>query len=156
MRDRLADVPDVNGVAGGSAVRFGASGIVHVHLGLYGTFTESPLPVLLPIGQVRMRMVGETHWTDLRGPTACEVLNKAEVKAIRDRLENVELPLTYRGMSSDERSRRLAGPSIIDVISKPARRIARRQRALRRLRADERVPATTAAPVRDAEHDGEG
>ena len=65
---------------------YGPDAIVHVHLGLYGTFTESPLPVLLPVGQVRMRMVGETHWTDLRGPTACEVLNKDEVKAIRDRL----------------------------------------------------------------------
>ncbi|PWK82288.1 endonuclease-8 [Lentzea atacamensis] len=65
---------------------YGPDAIVHVHLGLYGTFTESPLPVLLPVGQVRMRMVGETHWTDLRGPTACEVLNKDEVRAIRDRL----------------------------------------------------------------------
>ncbi|MFD5827502.1 Fpg/Nei family DNA glycosylase [Lentzea sp. NPDC060358] len=65
---------------------YGPDAIVHVHLGLYGTFTESELPVLPPVGQVRMRMAGETHWTDLRGPTACEVLNSAEVKAIRNRL----------------------------------------------------------------------
>ncbi|KOV82728.1 Fpg/Nei family DNA glycosylase [Nocardia sp. NRRL S-836] len=65
---------------------YGPDAVVHVHLGLYGTFTEAPLPVLAPVGQVRMRMAGATHWTDLRGPTACEVLNAAEVKAIRARL----------------------------------------------------------------------
>ncbi|MGZ3147914.1 Fpg/Nei family DNA glycosylase [Lentzea chajnantorensis] len=65
---------------------YGPDAVVHVHLGLYGTFTEHTPPVLLPVGQVRMRMVGATHWTDLRGPTACEVLNADEVKAIRARL----------------------------------------------------------------------
>lgn len=57
---------------------YGQDAIVHVHLGLYGTFTEGPLPTTMPVGQVRMRMVGETHWTDLRGPTRCEVLNVVE------------------------------------------------------------------------------
>ena len=65
---------------------YGPDAIVHVHLGLIGTFTESPLPVLPPVGQVRMRMAGETHYTDLRGPTQCDVLNKDEVAAIRKRL----------------------------------------------------------------------
>ena len=37
-------------------------------------------------GQVRMRMVGETHYADLRGPTACELLTDAEVDAIHARL----------------------------------------------------------------------
>ena len=27
--------------------------VVHVHLGLYGTFTEVPIPMPLPVGQVR-------------------------------------------------------------------------------------------------------
>ena len=48
---------------------YGPDAIVHVHLGLIGTFSEQPLPVTPPVGQVRMRMVGETHFTDLRGPT---------------------------------------------------------------------------------------
>jgi endonuclease VIII len=65
---------------------YGTDAIVHVHLGLYGTFNESPLPTALPVGQVRMRMVGETHWTDLRGPTRCEVLNTAERKELLSRL----------------------------------------------------------------------
>ena len=48
--------------------------VVHVHLGLYGTFDEAPAPVPEPRGQVRMRMVGESAYADLRGATACELL----------------------------------------------------------------------------------
>ena len=50
--------------------------VVHIHLGLYGAFTDQTLPVQPPRGQVRMRLVGSTHWTDLRGPTACELLTE--------------------------------------------------------------------------------
>jgi endonuclease VIII len=64
--------------------------IVHVHLGLYGTFTEWPVPAggsqPAPVGQVRMRMVGTEFGTDLRGPTACEVLDEAQVDAVIARL----------------------------------------------------------------------
>ncbi|MGB9281902.1 MAG: zinc finger domain-containing protein [Pseudonocardiaceae bacterium] len=60
--------------------------VVHVHLGLYGAFTEATLPVQPPRGQVRMRLVGATHWTDLRGPTACELLAEHEADAVRARL----------------------------------------------------------------------
>jgi endonuclease-8 len=65
---------------------YGPDAIVHVHLGLYGVFAEQALPTTLPVGQVRMRMVGETHWTDLRGPTRCEVMNTAERKELLSRL----------------------------------------------------------------------
>ena len=65
---------------------YGRAGAVHVHLGLYGAFAESELPVTAPVGQVRMRMVGATHWTDLRGPTRCELLSPFEVEAITARL----------------------------------------------------------------------
>lgn len=60
--------------------------IVHVHLGLYGTFREHRTPMPDPVGQVRMRLVGGEYGTDLRGPTACEVLDEARVSAILDRL----------------------------------------------------------------------
>ncbi len=60
--------------------------VVHVHLGLYGSFTDATLPVQPPQGQVRMRLVGSTHWTDLRGPAACELLTGTEVNAVRARL----------------------------------------------------------------------
>jgi endonuclease-8 len=59
---------------------------VHVHLGLYGTFDEHALPAAEPVGQVRMRVVGNTHWADLRGPTRCEVLTDVEVAAVHARL----------------------------------------------------------------------
>ncbi|MFD1145725.1 Fpg/Nei family DNA glycosylase [Saccharothrix hoggarensis] len=65
---------------------YGPDATVHVHLGLYGTFSESPHPVTEPVGQVRMRLAGPTHWTDLRGPTRCEVLTDVEVAALRARL----------------------------------------------------------------------
>jgi endonuclease-8 len=60
--------------------------VVHVHLGLYGSFTESPVPMPLPVGQVRMRMVGAEFGTDLRGPTACEVIDEAQVDGVIARL----------------------------------------------------------------------
>lgn len=66
--------------------------VVHVHLGLYGVFTEVPLPMGEPVGQVRMRIVGDgsaddrRYGTDLRGPTACEVYTRIEVSALTERL----------------------------------------------------------------------
>ena len=53
--------------------------VVHVHLGLYGKFSEVELPMPLPVGQVRMRMVGADFGSDLRGPTVCELIDQAEV-----------------------------------------------------------------------------
>ena len=66
--------------------RYGRDLVVHVHLGLYGTFSEAPVPAEPPRGQVRMRLVGATHFADLRGPTACELLTDHEVAAVRARL----------------------------------------------------------------------
>ncbi|WP_216892527.1 Fpg/Nei family DNA glycosylase [Nocardia alni] len=66
--------------------------VVHVHLGLYGKFTESVGVVGDPVGQVRMRMVGagkagaQVVGADLRGPTACEVMDDAAVAALTARL----------------------------------------------------------------------
>ena len=60
--------------------------IVHVHLGLYGTFRESTVPMPEPVGQVRMRIIGSEYGTDLRGPTACDVIDEAQVSAILTRL----------------------------------------------------------------------
>ena len=64
--------------------------IVHVHLGLYGSFTEWARPgdEVLPaaVGQVRMRMVGAAYGTDLRGPTVCELLDEAQVGDVVARL----------------------------------------------------------------------
>ena len=59
---------------------------VHVHLGLYGKFADGTPPVPEPVGQVRMRLVTDAHWLDLRGPTACEVFDPVEVQRLRMRL----------------------------------------------------------------------
>lgn len=65
---------------------YGPAGTVHVHLGLYGAFTEFELPESDPVGQVRMRLIGKTHGTDLRGPNRCEYLTPVEADAIKARL----------------------------------------------------------------------
>ncbi|MFC7613580.1 Fpg/Nei family DNA glycosylase [Actinokineospora soli] len=65
---------------------YGPDAVVHVHLGLYGTFTEAELPAPEPVGQVRMRLVGPSHYTDLRGPNACEVITAAEARELRAKL----------------------------------------------------------------------
>jgi formamidopyrimidine-DNA glycosylase len=39
-----------------------------------------------PVGAVRVRLVSEHGWADLRGPTACEVITAAEESAARARL----------------------------------------------------------------------
>jgi endonuclease VIII len=59
---------------------------LHVHLGLYGAFTDAAAPAPDPVGQVRLRLSTRRHWLDLRGPTACELLTPPEVEALRARL----------------------------------------------------------------------
>lgn len=55
---------------------------VHVRESSGEGFTFPPEPV----GQVRVRLLTDTAMADLRGPTACEVLDAAEVQAVLDRL----------------------------------------------------------------------
>ena len=65
---------------------YGPDLVVHVHLGLYGQFGDEPLPPEPPRGQVRMRMVGATHFADLRGAPACALITDAEAGEIHARL----------------------------------------------------------------------
>ena len=96
--------------------------IVHVHLGLIGTFSEQALPVTAPVGQVRMRMVGETHLTDLRGPTVCELVDEARMS------------LVLAGLGPDP-LRRNADPELA------WKRLARSRLPLARLLLDQKVLA---------------
>jgi endonuclease-8 len=66
--------------------RYGPDLVVHVHLGLYGKISDESLPAEEPRGQVRMRMLGATHYADLRGATACELITEGEADAIHARL----------------------------------------------------------------------
>ena len=66
---------------------YGPDLVVHVHLGLWGSFPNRRLTGAQPVrGQVRMRIVGRTHYADLRGPSACSLLTDLEVEALRARL----------------------------------------------------------------------
>jgi formamidopyrimidine-DNA glycosylase len=70
--------------------RFGGDSL-HVHLGLYGTYTSGAGLPPEPRGALRMRWEGSGPdgagvWTDLRGATVCEVLTGPEVAAVLDRL----------------------------------------------------------------------
>src|SRR3954470_20085441 len=64
---------------------------LHVHLGLYGSYATGTGVAPAPRGALRMRWEGPGPdgtgvWTDLRGPTACEVLAAPEVERILARL----------------------------------------------------------------------
>jgi endonuclease-8 len=60
--------------------------VVHVHLGLYGTFTAHPVPPPEPRPTCRMRVVGEAAAFDLVGATVCELLDEAGKAAVEARL----------------------------------------------------------------------
>jgi endonuclease-8 len=66
--------------------RYDGGRTLHVHLGLYGRFTDGTGAPPPPIGEVRLRMATRRHWLDLRGPAACEVLAPPEVDALVARL----------------------------------------------------------------------
>ena len=122
--------------------------IVHVHLGLFGRVVEGPGDPPPPIGAVRMRWVAESGWSDLRGPTACEVLSPPEVELILDRLGPDPLrPSTQRllqarsslaGRGPSSEARTSARPLSRDVA---CARIARSRAPIGGLLMDQRVIA---------------
>ena len=59
---------------------------LHVHLGLYGTFVSGVTPAPEPRGALRLRMIADGHYVDLRGPTRCELLTAGERTALLARL----------------------------------------------------------------------
>ncbi|WP_149361466.1 Fpg/Nei family DNA glycosylase [Lolliginicoccus suaedae] len=66
--------------------RYADGTLVHIHLGLYGTFTTLPASDAPPVGQVRMRLATRSRIIDLRGPTRCELIGPPELAALLDRL----------------------------------------------------------------------
>ena len=65
---------------------YSGGALLHVHLGLYGKFTTGRGTPPEPRGALRLRLTNEQMWTDLRGPTACEIVTPADVEALLARL----------------------------------------------------------------------
>ena len=65
---------------------YGAGVLLHVHLGLYGTFRHGPGSPPPAAGALRLRLVADTGWADLRGATTCAVITTAERKLLVNRL----------------------------------------------------------------------
>ncbi len=88
--------------------------LVHVHLGLYGTFAvhDGVGEVPDPVGQVRLRLVrvDGTAYADLRGATACELMTAAERDAVLDRIGPDPLRVDQDPMRAWERIRRSRAP----------------------------------------------
>ncbi|EXG80346.1 Fpg/Nei family DNA glycosylase [Cryptosporangium arvum] len=98
---------------------------LHVHLGLYGTFTDGTGEPPAVRGQIRLRLTGGRKgpvWAELRGPTACEVLDDGARDALLARLgpdplrPDAEPDLAWRRVS---RSRTSIGALLMrqDVLS---------------------------------------
>ncbi|MGZ4593581.1 MAG: Fpg/Nei family DNA glycosylase [Actinomycetes bacterium] len=67
-------------------LRFAGERLLHVHLGLYGTWTFGPTPAPEPRGAVRVRLVVDGSYADLRGATACEVWSPEDETRLLERL----------------------------------------------------------------------
>ncbi|MFJ9035796.1 Fpg/Nei family DNA glycosylase [Streptomyces sp. NPDC102406] len=59
---------------------------VHIHLGLFGKYTLGEAPAPPPTDTVRLRLLNEAYYSDLRGPTTCALITDAEKRAIHERL----------------------------------------------------------------------
>lgn len=70
----------------------GSDRFLHVHLGLYGSWTLGSGEPPEPRGALRLRLLAEaeepaaTTWADLRGPTACELMDDVGRAALLARL----------------------------------------------------------------------
>ncbi len=60
--------------------------LLHVHLGLYGSFRFGGTPPPPPRGELRLRLESAEAWADLRGPTASELILPIEKDVIEARL----------------------------------------------------------------------
>ncbi|MDQ6935774.1 MAG: Fpg/Nei family DNA glycosylase [Actinomycetota bacterium] len=101
-------------------VEFPGDRFIHVHLGLIGRFDVRPGPAPEPVGQVRLRLVNDTAYADLRGAPQCELIGAAKRAEILARL----------------------GPDPLQVASEPAQawdRIRRSDRPIGALLMDQSV-----------------
>jgi endonuclease-8 len=84
---------------------------VHVHLGLFGRVTQGDRPEPPARGAVRLRLVGETRYADLRGPTRCALVDEADKHAVQARLGEDPLRAQSDGARAVARLRRRRTPA---------------------------------------------
>ena len=66
--------------------RFDDDVVLHVHLGLFGRFFMHKGDLPDPRGAIRLRLTGHGGSVDLRGPTACEILDEGAEDALLARI----------------------------------------------------------------------
>jgi len=90
---------------------------LHVHLGLYGTWMFGAAPPPEPRGALRLRLVGNGSYADLRGATAVEVWTGTEKAQLEARLGPDPLrprPAPDRAWERLSRSRSPVGQLVMD------------------------------------------
>jgi endonuclease-8 len=87
-----ADVLDGRKLIGVEAIgkhlgyNFGRDLILHVHLGMYGTFKGGKLPLPPVKGALRLRIYTKTDWIELRGGTDTSIFTQAKWESLLKRL----------------------------------------------------------------------
>ncbi|MFC8125363.1 Fpg/Nei family DNA glycosylase [Streptomyces sp. NPDC057302] len=104
---------------------FAETGWIHIHLGLFGKYAVGETPAPPPTDTLRLRLLTDTYYSDLRGPTTCALITDEEKQAIHDRL------------GPDP----LRDPDDPDDPDKAYRRIARSRTTIAALLMDQKVIA---------------
>ena len=98
-------------------LRFAGGARVHVHLGLFGRFYRRRNPAPGPRSTTRLRLVGPTVTWDLVGPTRCELLTLAGLRALEARIGADPLAANGNGesfLAALSRTRRPIGAVLLD------------------------------------------
>lgn len=90
---------------------------LHVHLGLYGKFSDGTMPAPLPQGELRLRLRNDRHWIDLRGPNQCELLEPPAVETLLSRLGADPLRPDADPKAAFERIRRSTTPLTVLLMN---------------------------------------
>lgn len=91
--------------------------VLHVHLGLFGRFDTHRAAPPAPRGAVRLRLEGHGGTVDLRGPTACELIDPPDEERLLARLGPDPLRADAdpdRAWHRIHRSRRAIGALLMD------------------------------------------